>query len=93
MASNVFLVARCGRFNLQLDLNSLILSQNFLTDIHCVRKFQLSMLEVLSFLDIVDKFNTEKFKVHQGNGDPYWCHRLLSYIEKSYLVKEIELPQ
>lgn len=93
MSRKTFLVARCGRFDLRLDLHTLILYQDFLADVFPDRCFQLSMLEVLSFLDVVDKFNTEQLKIQRGIGDPYWCQKLLAYIEKSYLVKEIELSR
>ena len=91
MPSGIFIVAQCERFSLELDLNKLIISQYFSDHCRSDRKFQLSMLEVLSFLDIVDKFNTEQEKVYNENHVSHWCHRLLRYIEESYLVKEIEL--
>lgn len=93
MTKNAFIVAHCGQFDLQIDLKKLTILQTFLDKKHPDRLFQLSMLEVLSFLDVIDKYNTERARVIHGDVDPQWCFKLLRYIEGSYLVKEINQSQ
>ncbi|GKS81800.1 hypothetical protein LPAF129_14860 [Ligilactobacillus pabuli] len=93
MTQNIFQVAHCGQFDLHLDMKKLTISQKFLDNSQRTKTFQLSMLEVLSFLDVVDQYNTERYRVLHGQINPHWCLKLLKYIEESYLVKEIELPE
>ncbi len=89
MSTSTLLVAKCGKYDLLLDLKKLVISQRFHVNLS-KRYYQLSMLEVLSFLDVIDQFNSERRRVLQQDADPWWMYRILRYIEESYLVKEIE---
>ncbi|GBG93750.1 hypothetical protein LFYK43_02090 [Ligilactobacillus salitolerans] len=91
MNSKVSLVAHCGNYALFLDLKQLIIFQKFSSDSRRTRKFQLSLLGALSFIEAIDQYNMERKKVLQQKADPEWMLRLLHYIEDSYLVNEVEV--